>query len=108
MPETGPVAIYLAELSEGSHRGMLRALRLAAEFFGGSDPARFRWHRLRVQHLTALRADLAAGPDVRRGLLPLRRRAAGQGRAEEAGKGPVQIGVAGPICRLRLGSGRPA
>jgi integrase len=36
------------------------ALRHAAEFFGGSDPERFRWERLRVEQLTALRADLAS------------------------------------------------
>jgi integrase len=35
------------------------ALATAARFFGGADPDRFRWERLRVEHLAALRADLA-------------------------------------------------
>jgi integrase len=53
------VAVYLSELSEGSRRTMRFGLTTAAAFFGGGDPERFKWHRLRVQHLAALRADLA-------------------------------------------------
>ena len=36
-PTTGPVAMYLSELSEGSRRTMRFALATAAGFFGGSD-----------------------------------------------------------------------
>ena len=57
---TGPVAIYLSELSEGSRRTMRFALTTAAEFFGGSDPDTFPWHRVRVDRISALRADLAS------------------------------------------------
>lgn len=56
---TSSATVYLSELSPGSHRTMLISLRTAVGFFGGDDPDRFRWHRLRVQHVTALRADLA-------------------------------------------------
>jgi integrase len=54
-----PVTVYLSELSDGSRRTMRIALRHATDFFGGSDPDRFHWERLRVEQLTALRADLA-------------------------------------------------
>src|SRR5689334_15999752 len=58
-PRPNPVTVYLAELSEGSRRTMRFALTTAARFFGGGEPERFRWERLRVEHLTGLRADLA-------------------------------------------------
>src|SRR4051812_16887129 len=57
--QCSPTNVYLSELSPGSHRTMRIALRTAVEFFGGSDPDTFRWERLRVEHLAALRADLA-------------------------------------------------
>jgi len=56
----GPVAVYLSELSEGSKRTMRFALATACRFFGGTDPERFPWHRVRVDKVAALRADLAA------------------------------------------------
>ena len=57
---TGPVAMYLSELSEGSRRTMRLALTTAAEFFGGSDPDTLPWHKVRVDRISALRADLAS------------------------------------------------
>jgi hypothetical protein len=44
---TGPVAMYLSELSEGSRRTMRFALATAAKFFGdrGGDPDTFPWHK---------------------------------------------------------------
>jgi hypothetical protein len=59
-PRPDPVALYLSELAEGSRRTMLRGLRTACEFLGGSDPSRFPWHRVRVDRLAALRSDLAS------------------------------------------------
>jgi hypothetical protein len=38
---------------------MPRGLKTACEFLGGADPHRFPWHRVRVDRLTALGADLA-------------------------------------------------
>src|SRR5262245_39067304 len=60
MQRPGPVAVYLSELSEGSRPTMRKALATAAAFLGGRDPERFRWHRVRVDQISALRADLAA------------------------------------------------
>ena len=47
-PTTGPFAVYLSELSQGSRRTMRKALAIAAGFFRGEDPARYPWHRVRV------------------------------------------------------------
>jgi len=38
---------------------MRLALVTACRFFGGTDPERFPWHRVRVDQVAALRADLA-------------------------------------------------
>jgi len=55
-----PVQIYLSELSPGSRRTMTFALRTAAEFLGGTeDVERFPWHKIRVEQMAVLRADLA-------------------------------------------------
>lgn len=57
-----PVAVYLAELGEGSRRTMLGALRRAAGLMTGGavdDARRFPWHQLRVEHVAALRSKLA-------------------------------------------------
>jgi integrase len=59
-PNPGPVALYLSELSEGSRRTMRRSLAHACAFLGGDDPDAFRWHKVRVGQVAALRADLAA------------------------------------------------
>ena len=56
----GPVAMYLSELSEGSRRTKRFGLAQACRFLGGNDPERFAWHRVRVDQVSALRADLAA------------------------------------------------
>jgi len=55
-----PVQIYLSELSPGSRRTIRFALKTAAEFLGGTeDVERFPWHKIRVEQMAALRADLA-------------------------------------------------
>ncbi len=54
-----PVRVYLSELSPGSRRTMRFGLTTACRFLGGTDPERFAWHRVRVDQLCALRADLA-------------------------------------------------
>jgi integrase len=55
-----PVQVYLSELSPGSRRTMQFALKTAALFLAGTeDVERFPWHRLRVEQVAALRADLA-------------------------------------------------
>src|SRR4051812_27832600 len=57
---SSPVQVYLSELSPGSRRTMRFALKTAAAFLGQSEDAeRFPWHRLRVEQVAALRADLA-------------------------------------------------
>jgi integrase len=57
---TSPVALYLAELSPGSRRTMAFALRSACQTWGGTAPGTFLWHRVRVEQVVRLRADLAA------------------------------------------------
>ena len=59
-PTLGPVALYLSELAEGSKRTMRRSLAHACAFLGGGAPDTFRWHKVRVGQVAALRADLAA------------------------------------------------
>ena len=59
-PRPSPVTMYLSELAEGSKRTMRFGLTTACTFMGGSDPDRFPWHRVRVDQIAALRADLAA------------------------------------------------
>src|SRR5258705_53823 len=59
-PRSSPVTLYLSELSPGSRRTMRFALGLACRFFGGNDPHTYLWHRVRVDQLCALRADLAS------------------------------------------------
>jgi hypothetical protein len=44
----------------GLARTMRKALATAAGFFGGKDPDRYPWHRVRVDQISALRADLAS------------------------------------------------
>jgi integrase len=39
---------------------MTFALRIACGFLGGSDPETYPWHKVRVEHVAALRADLAS------------------------------------------------
>ena len=51
MRTSGPVAVYLSELSEGSRRTMTRPLATACSFFGGSDPRSFPWHKVRVDQV---------------------------------------------------------
>jgi len=56
---SSPVQVYLSELSPGSRRTMRFALRTAAEFLGGTeDVERFPWHKIRVEQMAALRAEL--------------------------------------------------
>ena len=57
---TGPVAMYLSERSGRSRRTMQFGLTTADEFFGGADPGAYPWHRVRVDRISALRADLAS------------------------------------------------
>src|ERR1051325_8200848 len=55
-----PVTVYLSELAEGSKRTMRFGLTQACRFWGGTDPDTFLWHRVRVDQIAALRADLAS------------------------------------------------
>ena len=54
-----PVGVYLARLSPGSRRTMSGALRTLAGLMGAEDPVTFRWERLRYEHCTWLRSELA-------------------------------------------------
>jgi hypothetical protein len=50
-----PVTVYLSELAEGSKRTMRHGLAHACAFWGGTNPDRFPWHRVRVDRISALR-----------------------------------------------------
>ncbi len=56
-----PVAVYLAGMPVGSRRTMLSALDTVARLASGEalDSQGFPWHQLRVEHATAIRAQLA-------------------------------------------------
>ncbi len=57
-PDEHPAAVYIAGLAPGSRRAMTQALRRVADELA-TDVDRVPWHRLRYQHVKALKARLA-------------------------------------------------
>lgn len=61
-PNQDPVALYLSRLSPGSRRVMTSGLGTVARLLSGviTDAQSFPWHRLRYEHVQAVRATLVA------------------------------------------------
>lgn len=53
-----PAAVYLSSLQPTGRRAMVGRLRVVADLLGLGDPVNAPWHKLRYEHLTAIRAKL--------------------------------------------------
>lgn len=61
-PDSNPGLVYLAGLGAGSVRAQRGALQRVSMLAAGASLEAFPWHRLRYQHVVAIKAKIAGAP----------------------------------------------